>query len=81
MFLAAVRLLFGYCSATVRLLFGYCSATVLIFSRYVIRDTYKRAYLVVSLGRPNLASGFAEASTKMVFRLINVTGSVRPIVK
>ena len=48
---------------------------------YVVRDTYRRAYLVVSLGKPVLAAGFTEASTKMVFRLVNVTGDPYPIVK
>ena len=48
---------------------------------YVVRDTYERAYLVVSLGKPNLLNGQLEASTVMQFRLVNVTGTPSPIVK
>ena len=48
---------------------------------YVVRDTYERAYLVVSLGEPNLLPGQLEATTIMQFRLVNVTGNPSPIVK
>ena len=48
---------------------------------YVIRDSYERAYLVVSLGKPMLGAGKIKASTIMDFKLVDVTGDPSPIVK
>ena len=47
---------------------------------YVVRDSYERAYLVVSLGAPNLNGGFLQASTILKFKLLNVNGDPSPIV-